>query len=660
MISYLLLPAALILYSLYLFTRKRRTTVPMVKGALPFVGHGLAFSRDNIGFIKRCKEQYGDLFAIKIFNRDIVIMADSKYIKDYGKYTEDTASLYEVLIRLYFADAFFDNPNEFPTSINIVRKTVAVKFDEFAPKILDEATKAACGLATNKTTGIDLIYAMTKFVAKTSSRCFIGVDMDDTMLGHLMSFTKVLNRIVVLTYFLPRSIIKSTVGRWFLDPYRYKMRAVLAPEIEKYRHDKTLTTSALIRVAVDSEEHLSNAQIADIIVCLLYVSSENTALGLTNSLIDLAHNPDHWYRLRKELAGISLAELYKNKALNDCIMETARLNSHIFALNRKPQKAMVVDGYVIDTDVDAVALCPPLIMRERSLEYDPLRFNTERSDANSIITWGPQGMHLCPGKIFALYEIKTAIALIVGMYDPPHVDSKAYNTLNYFSPSAFAERKIEVSMKRVNDAVTVGMTRAEVGPQKIGERMWLLRQCISAEQQIEIYRGLLAARIYEVPSNKSIVPFVWTNLIYTGSSNATPERLTSLTELADKLAMRAIGDAPVSGSHGFHADAVYSQMFRPHSTMVDHYDKYVDWGVSISIGTDCDFTLDGQKIRLAGGDVLVGDFAFHKHGVTVGERGNNWFTDEVDGFARLSIQVRSQGHVVAPAPISEQAFAELY
>ena len=50
----------------------------------------------------------------------------------------------------------------------------------------------------------------------------------------------------------------------------------------------------------------------------------------------------------------------------------------------------------------------------RSKFYDPSRYDTNDSlkDPNILMTWGA-GIHLCPGKMFAIYEIKIAVALLL-------------------------------------------------------------------------------------------------------------------------------------------------------------------------------------------------------------------------------------------------------
>lgn len=96
---------------------------------------------------------------------------------------------------------------------------------------------------------------------------------------------------------------------------------------------------------------------------------------------------------------------------------------------------MIGDYYV--GDADSIVLCGQFIHFDESYEephvYNPDRF---RDSNTQVMTWG-SGLHLCPGKNFAIYEIKMATALFALNYD---IKFRNIPELDYFSPSAFAER----------------------------------------------------------------------------------------------------------------------------------------------------------------------------------------------------------------------------
>jgi hypothetical protein len=96
--------------------------VPVVEGCFPVVGHGPAFGKDIIKYIQKCQKKYGNIFRLKIFKIDMVIVCDRALVPEFFKATENRMSLYDVLDRLYFSDAFSDNPETLPTIITLVSK----------------------------------------------------------------------------------------------------------------------------------------------------------------------------------------------------------------------------------------------------------------------------------------------------------------------------------------------------------------------------------------------------------------------------------------------------------------------------------------------------------------------------------------------------------
>ena len=247
----------------------------------------------------------GPVFRMQIFGNKIAIICDPKLKKEFFDAKEADMSLYEVLERLFFVDAFTDKPEMGALNIQMVNRTIGIRYEDFASKIIDEATKMVdrLSLKCEKEGTISVMDEMIRFVACTSSRCFIGYEMDNEFFDLLMDYTHLLNRIVVLTYFFPLWFIRLT---WNvkLRSYRYKMVAKLDKIIELYRNDPSYDESDLLRKAVDYQDDngksLTNQEIGDIVVCLLYVSSENTALGLSSAFTDMSLDKNGWWDKVKE------------------------------------------------------------------------------------------------------------------------------------------------------------------------------------------------------------------------------------------------------------------------------------------------------------------------------------------------------------------------
>jgi len=449
--------------------------VEMVPGCWPFVGHGIAFSRDTLGFITNCAKKYGKVFRIKVFRTSYIVVCDRNLSAEFFRSGEETLSLNEVLSRFFFDDGFADTPNPVTLTTAIVRKSIAVRFDEFVPKIRSEAERMIERLVTKceeSPLQVDLPKEMFKFIANTSARCFLAFELTDEIFLTLRKFSNLINNIIIATYFLPKGLIRAVTYPW-ICPLRRKLQAYFEPEIQKYREDPEKRDSLIIRTAVDhvdeiSGEGLTNESVSALLLTLLYVSSENSSLGLTNTLTDLACHPDYWEMLKNEcrehLDVGDTRGILNSPLMNACVMESARTTPHIFPLNRKPQHTGVTLGDYYVGDADAVAMCSPLLMFngyaseifQEPTKYNPSRFlkktdggyqegGGESFNQYNVVTWGA-GLHLCPGKMFALYEIKMAVALILQSFRF-EVNKDAIKGLNYFSPAAFAEREVETVIK---------------------------------------------------------------------------------------------------------------------------------------------------------------------------------------------------------------------
>jgi cytochrome P450/alkylated DNA repair dioxygenase AlkB len=603
----------------------------------------------------------------------------------------------------------------------MVKSTVTIRFDDFAEKIMDEANRMVDRLKKNSKNNenIHVTQEMIRFVACTSARCFIGMELDDEFYDTLMKFTELLNNIVVATYFLPRALLRLLLSRR-LKGYRNIILRKIEPENEKYRNDPTKSDSLLFRKCVDyvdknTGEILSNKQIGEIVVCLLYVSSENTALGLAATITDLATNQKQWDAVAQESKKYmnNVKSLFSSQLLDACVMESARMNSHIFPIQRRPisKEACIGEYYV--GDVNSIAMCQPLMMVyecsefSKGEEYNPNRFLdpiNEPKSAKDVMSWGA-GVHLCPGKMFAIYEIKAAMAVITNNFK---MKIEKYGKINYFSPSAFAERECTAQLIELTDdekaliipndelkgaslevpvSTPMGKTytiqyfhNTEADGTVNGA--WLLKNMLNRDEQVQWYKYTYdlsknskeqAELASQQTSDKTAFPLTFDNLVYTGSSNCeeptkwyvwAQETWDILVDNADKIKFpKMLGSskgstAELGPSKNF--DSFYSQLFPQNGTMVAHKDEYVDWGVSVSFGSSCMFKFGDHNIVLNSGDVLVADFSKTMHAVDkicVGtepgwwKNENNEVADAADmvetfGKSRCSVQIRDISKVL--------------
>ncbi|QTF49748.1 putative lanosterol 14-alpha demethylase [Acanthamoeba polyphaga mimivirus] len=665
--------------------------IPIVEGAVPVLGHGPAFSKDIMQFMKNCYEKYGSVFQLKIFRTNMVVLCDRKLSEEFFKSRENDMSLYDVLNRLFFGLAFSDKPDSLEFIIKMVKKTITIRYDDFAPKIMDEAQRLTKIMRESHFgKKLDMIPEIIKFVSRTSARCFIAMDIDDEFYDALNKFTNLLNKIVVLTYFIPHWLLNATLNRFMLRKYRMRMTKLLENEIEKYRTDLNKSDSLLFRKCVDHIDPetgatLTNQDIGDIVVCLLYVSSENTSLLATNCLIDLALNPKYWDLIKSECSAmIALGDyknLFKAPLLNSIVMESARLNSHVFALARKPKTVNRIGDYFVADNVDTISLCEPALMKfeiasdvyANPNSYDPVRFMAPRNepkDSGHVMNWG-KGVHECPGKQFAIYEVKAAIAYIVTNFERfefNHNDLK----INYFSPSAMCEKNISVefipSQQNIHNIVYKDRTYIVEHIKCNETSAWLIYNALDRQQQREYYQYTYEIstdsqehKLIEKAGPHKPFPIAYDKLVYTGQSNCmTPTKWYDfaadiwelLTENYAELGFPIYDDK----IRNFVPNSFYGQLYSVESIMPTHRDQHVDYGLSISIGSNCEFVIEDKTILLPSGSVLIGDFSKISHSVSkiFHEKPDHLSDFEFFNRVRFSAQIRSIDPDVQPLMTTQE------
>jgi len=198
---------------------------------------------------------------------------------------------------------------------------------------------------------------------------------------------------------------------------------------------------------------------------------------------------------------------------------------------------------------------------------------------------------------------------------------------------------------------------------------WLIQKFLSPEDQLSFYRYTIelskdsneSKDIITAPSNKAY-PITYYNLVYTNTSNCSIpikwfnwalEIWNLMLKNADKLGF------PYIEFNSF--NSLYAQLFGMKGTMSIHKDEYVNWGISINLGADCDFLFGENKIKLKSGDIFIADFSKVDHAVLkVYDNIPDWL-QELHKFnrTRMSIQIRDISNLVPKKHLTINEFKNL-
>ena len=192
---------------------------------------------------------------------------------------------------------------------------------------------------------------------------------------------------------------------------RDELHAALADEISERRHEPDLerrsdVLSQLLLARDDEGRAMTDDEVRDELVTLLFAGHETTATSLAWALDLLLHHPQALSRLRAEL------DSGGSEYLDATIRETLRLRPVVALVDRHVREATRVGEHTIPP---GAILCPNIYLAQRraDLYEDPAAFRPERfvGQAPPGFGWFPfgGGIRRCLGASFATFEMQIVI-----------------------------------------------------------------------------------------------------------------------------------------------------------------------------------------------------------------------------------------------------------
>jgi cytochrome P450 len=192
---------------------------------------------------------------------------------------------------------------------------------------------------------------------------------------------------------------------------RAALDAVLAEQIRERRQAPGLeqrsdVLSQLLLARDDDGKAMTDDEVRDELVTLLFAGHETTATSLAWAFDLLLHNPQELERLQADL------ERGGTEYLDATITETLRVRPVIALVQRRARQATTIGGHAIPA---GTVVCPNIYLTHRrdDLYEDPTAFRPERfiGQAPSGLQWFPfgGGIRRCVGATFATFEMRIVI-----------------------------------------------------------------------------------------------------------------------------------------------------------------------------------------------------------------------------------------------------------
>ncbi|KAF6749691.1 cytochrome P450 [Ephemerocybe angulata] len=456
-------------YALYQFLsfyyiRAKISHIPTI-GSDSFIGSyfsawKLLFSDDS--HIKAGYRKYaGQAFKmpnLTTSSRWLIVVNGNQLVDELRKAPSDALSFNETTLDVLQFDHLLGRHAHVPEfQVEVVRKQLTRAFSGRFAEIQDEIQESCNTYLPNgpEWKGLQAHKTLIHIVCRTTNRLFVGLPLCREPEYRQIQEDWTIQIMVTahIVHMFP-SILKPLVGKTIskVKTAAKKVEKFIGPTInerlEKYERlgeDWEGKPNDLITWLLDLAPQ-ENRNVEDITVKLMlinFAAIHTTSLTLANALFDLASRPEYIKPLREEMEEIVKMHGWTKDAMGrmwktDSFMKESSRMAGVGAisLGRKAVKDFTFSngltipaGYTVATSSAGIHYDPNIYedpdtfngfrfsdMREKgSNEYDPLRHQMVSLDSTYLL-FG-HGRHACPGRFFAVNEVKAMLAHIVINYD---------------------------------------------------------------------------------------------------------------------------------------------------------------------------------------------------------------------------------------------------
>ncbi|CCL98069.1 uncharacterized protein FIBRA_00063 [Fibroporia radiculosa] len=396
------------------------------------------------------------VFRVPMLDRWIVIVSGPDMNEELRKYP-DTHVSFQVAADELFQTKYTIAPNvqEHPIHLPVIRGPLTRNLNVVFGDVVDEIHTAfhdVVPVRDNEWIKVHAITTMAKIVSRASNRVFVGLPLcrNPEYLDAVVNFAFDVTRGHVILSLVP-FLFKGIVGRvlpWSKRAFR-RASTFLNPMIEERQRklrefgdgwdDKP---NDLLMWLIEEANKIGET--TDLVVQGLLLSNfaaiDTSSQSITHALYHLAANPEYAKPLREEVEyiikehGWTKGAMGKMCKLDSFMRESQRLDgiTALTVMRKALQSLTLSNGTYIPagTIVSATAQSTHSDgeIYDRPEEFDAFRFSNKREDGteglkHQYVTTSPEfvafghGKHACPGRFFAVNELKVMMAYMLLNFD---------------------------------------------------------------------------------------------------------------------------------------------------------------------------------------------------------------------------------------------------
>ncbi|KAL0574356.1 hypothetical protein V5O48_007598 [Marasmius crinis-equi] len=457
--------------------------------ALPTVGHdsrlfSYVSALRNLArlntVIKEGYEKYpGRAFKVSLPDKWLVVVSGPDMLDDVRKASDEQLSLREAFQDILHSEMMFGkqtrrDPYHVDVIKNILTRSIAPKFDdmyeELATAFDEEIPK------TREWTQVPVLKRLLPVVCRISNRVFVGLPLcrnKDWVALNVDYTTHVFTAIRTLGV-LPK-FIQPVVG-WFISPLpasflraskhlRHMIIERLEAEDKGYSDAPDDLLTWFVQEAEGVEERLKPETLIRRMLNANFAAVHTTSNEFTNALVNLVIHPEYIEPLREEIEriiqhdGWTKAAMGKMQKLDSFLRESQRVSSSTaFGVFRKTLEDFTFSNGIVIPAGTFMSTAPYASHFDENnypnaYKFDGFRFSRLREKEGeghkhqmvvadrSHLNFGI-GKHACPGRFFAVNELKALMSHVLLNYDIKLDDDNLSSKGDVFSPGAFRQTEV--------------------------------------------------------------------------------------------------------------------------------------------------------------------------------------------------------------------------
>ncbi|KAF4619512.1 hypothetical protein D9613_005419 [Agrocybe pediades] len=445
------------------------------------------FYKHGHKMIEKGYQKYrGSAFKVPMMSRWMVVVSGPDMINDIRRATDEQLSFREAVAEIAQSDYMIGPQIRLdPYHVAIVRtpltRNLGVRFEDIKDEIDASFSDLVCA-SDNGWTSVPVYKTIMKVVCRTGNRVFVGLPLcrNSEYLELVEQFTMDVIKGGRIINMFPASL-KPIVGRLLTKVPRKIDLAIkhtgplLQKELNEDDHsgkERVNKPNNLISWLID-EARGPQRELRDLALRLLsvnFAATHTTTMAFTHILYDLATYPEYVAPMREEVESIIAAEGWTKASVDNMhkvdsfVKESQRIAIGGLMMRRKVKRDFTFSNGITIPAGTHLAVATNCIHMDENHYKEPGRFQgfrfaelreKEGEDLNHQMvslsldygTFGT-GRHACPGRFFAVSELKTMLAYVLLNYDIKFPRDGTRPTNFWFSANCIPNPMAEVLFKK--------------------------------------------------------------------------------------------------------------------------------------------------------------------------------------------------------------------